>query len=80
VRLPAIEHILDEFRVFDDSGHTVFVSTTIRAYDALRDRWELVSVDDRATGLQNWAMVRNTPRAPMMRCPAAPRSPPMAEG
>ena len=45
--------ILDEFRLLDDKDLTVFVSLTIRAYNAVRDRWDFVSIDDRGTGLDN---------------------------
>ena len=52
-RLPETGQIVDEFRVLNDSGRTVFVSMTVRAYNAVLDRWELVSVDSRGTGLGN---------------------------
>ena len=53
VRLPETGQILDEFRILNDTGDTFFVSTTLRAYNALEDRWEIISVDNRGTGLQN---------------------------
>jgi hypothetical protein len=53
VRLPETGQVLDEFRILSATGDTDFVSTTLRAYNAIEDRWELVSVDDRGTGLQN---------------------------
>ena len=37
--------ILDEYRVLEDNGDTVFASTTIRAYNAVADRWELIGTD-----------------------------------
>jgi hypothetical protein len=44
--------ILDEWRVLDDEGHTVYVTTTLRAYNAALDRWELVGMDE-GGGLQD---------------------------
>jgi len=37
--------ILDEYRVLGDSGETYYVTTTLRAYNAALDRWELVGMD-----------------------------------
>ena len=37
--------ILDEYRVVGDSGDTIYVTTTIRAYNAVADRWELIGMD-----------------------------------
>jgi hypothetical protein len=37
--------LLDEYRVLDDKGQTVYVTTTLRAYNAVLDRWELVGMD-----------------------------------
>ena len=54
LRLPETGQIMDEFRIVFDSGETYFVSTTWRAYNAILDRWELVSVDNKGTGLQNF--------------------------
>jgi hypothetical protein len=36
--------ILDEFRIVGDNGETYYVTTTIRAYNAALDRWELVGM------------------------------------
>lgn len=44
--------ILDEYRVVDDGGETLFVTTTIRNYNAFADRWELLGMD-RGNGLQD---------------------------
>jgi len=44
--------ILDEFRVVGDSGQTYYVTTTLRAYNAVLDRWELVGMDA-GNGLQD---------------------------
>ena len=51
VRL-ATGQILDEYRLIDDKGATFYVTTTLRNYNAIRDRWELVGMDDR-NGLQD---------------------------
>jgi hypothetical protein len=37
--------ILDEYRVLGDHDETYYVSTTIRAYNAAIDRWELIGMD-----------------------------------
>jgi hypothetical protein len=37
---------LDEYRVVDDKGETTYVTTTLRAYNALLDRLELVGMDE----------------------------------
>jgi hypothetical protein len=52
VRL-ATGQILDEYRLVDDKGATFYVTATIRNYDAARDRWELIGMDDR-NGLQDF--------------------------
>ena len=52
VRLDAGGAILDEYRVTGDSGETYYATSTLRAYNAAADRWELVSVDA-GTGLRN---------------------------
>jgi hypothetical protein len=44
--------ILDEFRVVGDKGETFYVTTTLRAYNAVLDRWELVGMDE-GSGLQD---------------------------
>ena len=36
-----------------DNGETVYVSSTIRAYNAVADRWELIGMD-RGGGLQDF--------------------------
>jgi hypothetical protein len=51
VRLPEGQ-ILDEYRAVGDSGQTYYVTTTVRAYNAVLDRWELVGMDAGA-GLQD---------------------------
>lgn len=38
--------ILDEYRIVDDKGGTIYVTTTIRAYNAVLDRWELIGMDE----------------------------------
>ena len=52
VRLDIGAQVLDEYRVVGDSGQTLYVSTTLRSYNAVLDQWELVSAE-RGTGLQN---------------------------
>ena len=44
--------ILDEYRVIGDAGETYYVTTTLRNYNSVLDRWELVGADA-GTGLQN---------------------------
>jgi uncharacterized protein YutD len=38
--------ILDEYRIVGDKGETFYVTTTIRAYNAVLDRWELIGMDE----------------------------------
>src|SRR5438552_4412135 len=52
VRLAEGAQVLDEYRVVGDSGQTYYASSTLRAYNAVLDQWELVSAEQ-ATGLQN---------------------------
>jgi hypothetical protein len=52
VRLAEGAQVLDEYRVVGDSGQTYYASSTLRAYNAVLDQWELVSADQ-GTGLQN---------------------------
>lgn len=52
VRLAEGAQILDEYRVVGDSGETWHVSTTLRAYNAVLDQWELITTEG-GTGLQN---------------------------
>lgn len=47
------EQILDEYRIIGDKGETLYVTTTIRNYNAARDRWELIGMD-RGNGLQDF--------------------------
>ena len=56
VRL-ATGQILDEYRLVDDKGATFYVTATIRNYDAVHDRWELIGMDDR-NGLQDFGTAR----------------------
>jgi hypothetical protein len=51
-RLVEGAQILDEYRVLGDSGETWYVTQTLRVYDAVRDQWELVSLEP-GGGLQN---------------------------
>ena len=50
-RLPQGQ-ILDEYRVPGDKGETIYLTTTVRAYNAAADRWELVGMEEGA-GLQD---------------------------
>jgi hypothetical protein len=52
VRLAEGAQVLDEYRVVGDSGQTYYALSTLRAYNAALDQWELVSADW-GTGLQN---------------------------
>jgi hypothetical protein len=51
MRLPTGQ-ILDEFRIVGDNDETYYVTTTVRAYNAAQDRWELVGMND-GGGLQD---------------------------
>jgi hypothetical protein len=37
--------ILDEYRIVGDNGETYYFTTTLRAFNAVLDQWELVSID-----------------------------------
>jgi hypothetical protein len=52
-RAPANRQILDEYRVIGDNAETLYVSTTIRAYNAPAGRWELISMEA-GGGLQDF--------------------------
>jgi hypothetical protein len=45
--------ILDEYRVLGDKAETFYVSSTLRAYNASADRWELIGMDA-GGGLQDF--------------------------
>src|SRR3954447_21770011 len=45
--------ILDEYRIVDDNGERFYSTTTIRAYNAAADRWELIGMDG-GSGLQDF--------------------------
>ncbi len=45
VRLAEGAQILDEYRVVGEGGETYYVTSTLRAYNAVLDQWELVSVE-----------------------------------
>ena len=49
----ATGQILDEYRVLGDKGETFYVSSTVRAYNAYTDRWELIGMDA-GGGLQDF--------------------------
>jgi hypothetical protein len=51
--------ILDEYRIAGDSGETYYVTTTVRAYNAVLDRWELIGMDS-GNGLQDFGTAHKT--------------------
>jgi hypothetical protein len=57
VRLAEGAQILDEYRVVGDAGETYYASSTLRAYNALADEWELVSAEE-GSGLKNVGTAR----------------------
>jgi hypothetical protein len=44
--------ILDEFRIVDEKDETIYVTTTVRAYNSALDRWELIGMNG-GSGLQD---------------------------
>jgi hypothetical protein len=59
VRLGEGAEILDEYRVVGNDGETYYVSSTIRAYNAALDRWELISADQ-GRGLHDFGTARKS--------------------
>jgi hypothetical protein len=49
--------ILDEYRVVGDKGETFYVTSTLRNYNKVLDRWELVGADA-GSGLQDFGTAR----------------------
>lgn len=49
--------VVDEYRIVGDAGETYFVTTTIRAYNAVLGRWELIGMDA-GDGLQDFGTAR----------------------
>lgn len=49
--------VLDEYRLLDEHGETFYMTTTIRNYNAVLDRWELMGMD-RENGLQEFGTGR----------------------
>ena len=45
--------LYDEYRIVSDKGETVYLTSTIRVYNAVLDRWELISIGE-GNGLQNF--------------------------
>lgn len=45
-------HVLDEYRIVGDGGETYFVSSTLRVYNPMIDKWELVSAHE-TSGLKD---------------------------
>lgn len=56
VKLPEGQ-ILDEYRVLGDDTTTIYVTTTLRNYNARLQRWELIGADA-GTGLQDFGTAR----------------------
>src|SRR4051794_17243871 len=52
VRL-ATGQLLDEYRLVDDKGGTIYVTATIRNYNAKSGTWELIGMDG-SNGLQDF--------------------------
>lgn len=50
-------HVLDEYRVVGEEDETLYVSTTLRTFNADRGVWELVSADE-GNGLQDLGTAR----------------------
>lgn len=44
---------MDEYRIVGESGETYYSTTTLRAYNAVLDQWELISTD-KEKGLQDF--------------------------
>ncbi len=57
VRLDGAAQILDEYRVVGNGGETLYVTSTLRVYNAKLEQWELVSVDA-GGGVQNVGTAR----------------------
>ena len=53
VRLAAGGQIVDEYRIVGENGETYYSTTTLRAYNAVLDQWELISTD-KEKGLQDF--------------------------
>ena len=49
--------ILDEYRIVGDKGETYYVTSTLRNYNKMLDRWELIGADA-GTGLQDFGTGR----------------------
>jgi hypothetical protein len=57
VRVGDNAEILDEYRVVGDNNETYYVSSTLRAYNAWLDQWELIATDG-GTGLRDFGTAR----------------------
>jgi hypothetical protein len=53
LRLAEGGQIVDEYRTVGENGETYHSTTTLRAYNAVLDQWELISTD-REKGLQDF--------------------------
>jgi hypothetical protein len=59
LRLSEGADILDEYRVVGDDGETYYASATIRSYNVLLDRWELISAEG-SRGLHDFGTGRKS--------------------
>jgi hypothetical protein len=53
VRLEEGGQIVDEYRIVGENGETYYSTTTLRAFNAVLDQWELISTD-KDKGLQDF--------------------------
>ena len=53
VRLAKGGQIVDEYRMVGENGETYYSTTTLRAFNAVLDQWELISTD-KEKGLQDF--------------------------
>jgi hypothetical protein len=53
--------VLDEYRLVGDSGESFYATTTIRSYNAVLDRWELIGMDQ-GNGLQDFGTAQRVGR------------------
>jgi hypothetical protein len=44
-RTPDNHALIDEYRVVDDAGRTMYVTTTLRAYDPRDHKWRIASIE-----------------------------------
>ena len=44
-RTPDNHALIDEYRVVDDAGHTLYITTTLRAFDPRDHKWRIASIE-----------------------------------